>query len=102
MRKLSKVDQLKAILQRLKKFKQQGGDEGIDQKIDEVQSELKRHLKKETVKGNQEEENWGKEVVELSKVEQLRASLKRLNEIKNEGGVAGIDQRIAEVYLELR
>ena len=50
MRKLSKVEQLRAILQRLREFKKQGGEEGIDQKIGEVQLELRRHLREETGK----------------------------------------------------
>ena len=48
MEKLSKIEQLRAILRRLMEFKKQGGEEGIDQKIGEVQLELRRHLRGET------------------------------------------------------
>ena len=44
MNKMSKVEQLKAILSRLREFKRQGG-EGIEEKIEDVEQELKKYLK---------------------------------------------------------
>ena len=38
----------------------------------------------------------------LSVVEQLRAILRRLMEIRRQGGEKGINEKIAEVQLELR
>ena len=48
MNKLSREDQLVVILQRLRDFKRQGGEEGIDDKIEEVELRLKkeREMKK--------------------------------------------------------
>ena len=45
MNKMSKVEQLKAILSRLREFKRQGGGEGIEEKIEDVEQELKKYLK---------------------------------------------------------
>ena len=43
-----------------------------------------------------------KELEKLPKVKQLRAILHRLMELRRQGGEEGINQKIAEVQLELR
>ena len=44
LEKLSKVEQLRAILRRLMEFRRQG-EEGINEKIAEVQLELRKHIR---------------------------------------------------------
>ena len=44
---MNKVEQLKAILHRLKELRRQGKEEGIDEKIGEVQLELRKHLRRQ-------------------------------------------------------
>ena len=51
---------------------------------------------------NEGNEDFEKEMAQLSKVEQLREILRRLMEFKKKGGVVGIDKKIGEVQLELR
>ena len=41
-------------------------------------------------------------MAKLSEVEQLRATLRRLMEIRRQGKEEGINEKIAEVQLELR
>ena len=62
MEKLNKVEQLKAILRKLREFKKQGGGEGIDQKIAEVQLELRRHLREQIEEKEIKEESMTAEV----------------------------------------
>ena len=45
MKKMSKLEQLKAILSRLREFKRQGGKDGIEEKIKDVEQELRKYLK---------------------------------------------------------
>ena len=47
MNKLSREDQLVVILQRLRDFKRQGGEEGIDDKIEEVELRLRKERDEE-------------------------------------------------------
>ena len=47
MEKLTKVEQLQAILRRLMELRRQGEKDGINQKIAEVQMELRKHLRNE-------------------------------------------------------
>ena len=46
MNRMSRTDQLKVILNRLKEYKRQGGQDGIDEKIREVERDLKEELKR--------------------------------------------------------
>ena len=49
MNKLSREDQLVVILQRLRDFKRQGGEEGIDDKIEEVELQLRKQRDEEVL-----------------------------------------------------
>ena len=47
MENMRKVEELKAILNRLRKIKKQGQSEGIDEKIAEVEKELEKYVVKQ-------------------------------------------------------
>ena len=47
MESMRKVEELKAILNRLRKIKKQGQQEGIDEKIAEVEKELEKYVVKQ-------------------------------------------------------
>ena len=44
MNKMSKVEQLQAILSKFREYKRQGGGEGIEEKIKDVEQELRKYL----------------------------------------------------------